>query len=349
MEIKTTKPYPILLNKLAMVVIVPCEAPDTIDEPVGSGPLPICIADETVGRPRSLFWVLGIRAGHQRGHFSVFFQMRRRGRLLWWRVPSRWGSVCRTISFWITIRRCAISAIPVSPSHSFSCFPTGRRSTIPECDWRLILLWTEMFWCLVSGITQEVLLANWWLLRSLGIRWIFRFSKLIQPVPVRFSWRLASPRDPRSNSRPERGCLSRSWWGNSRGLVSRSRFESTRGKCCINGSLLGRRRWFSWGWNAGPGDASDVFDALVHTPDPRTGYGDSNWTRFSDPILDRLIEESGASLQMNARKNLLESCMRRTLDARVYLPLYVVEEEYGIARGTRFLAAARWGRFVSPK
>jgi peptide/nickel transport system substrate-binding protein len=37
-EIRTASPYPILLNKLASVAVVPAGAPETIDEPIGTGP-----------------------------------------------------------------------------------------------------------------------------------------------------------------------------------------------------------------------------------------------------------------------------------------------------------------------
>src|SRR5690606_8388106 len=37
-EIRTIRPYPILLNKLSFVAIVPADAPERIERPIGSGP-----------------------------------------------------------------------------------------------------------------------------------------------------------------------------------------------------------------------------------------------------------------------------------------------------------------------
>lgn len=69
-------------------------------------------------------------------------------------------------------------------------------------------------------------------------------------------------------------------------------------------------------------DASDFFDAVMHTRRPGTGYGDNNVFNFSDPELDALIERSGSTLDMLKRREVLTLAMRRTLESAVYAPLY---------------------------
>ena len=69
-------------------------------------------------------------------------------------------------------------------------------------------------------------------------------------------------------------------------------------------------------------DASDFFDAVVHTRWPGTGYGDNNHLNLSDPELDALIERSGNTLDMLKRREVLAQAMRRTLESTVYVPLY---------------------------
>jgi peptide/nickel transport system substrate-binding protein len=77
-------------------------------------------------------------------------------------------------------------------------------------------------------------------------------------------------------------------------------------------------------------DASDIFDALVHSRDAALGYGDSNFTRYRNPALDALIQESGATLDMIARRRQLERCMHLLMDDFTFIPLYTASLLYGV-------------------
>jgi hypothetical protein len=46
--------------------------------------------------------------------------------------------------------------------------------------------------------------------------------------------------------------------------------------------------------------------------------------------LDALIERSGTTLEMVPRRELLQEAMREVVAARVYLPLFVTYDLYGI-------------------
>lgn len=69
-------------------------------------------------------------------------------------------------------------------------------------------------------------------------------------------------------------------------------------------------------------DASDYFDAVAHTHEKRSGYGDNNHVDFSDPVLDGLIERSSSTLDMLKRRDMLAQAMRRALEDMVYAPVY---------------------------
>jgi peptide/nickel transport system substrate-binding protein len=80
---------------------------------------------------------------------------------------------------------------------------------------------------------------------------------------------------------------------------------------------------------AASADASDVFDGMVHSRDPLRGYGDNNHAGYRNPMLDQLIEESGSTLDMLGRRHLLEECSALLAKDDVYLPLFAPYTLYG--------------------
>jgi peptide/nickel transport system substrate-binding protein len=97
--------------------------------------------------------------------------------------------------------------------------------------------------------------------------------------------------------------------------------------------LRGQVGFYYGSWQCSSGDASDLFDNKVHTRDPARGYGDSNSNGYSNPALDQLIESSGATLNMNERRRILESAMR-LLDADLPLiPLAIPHSLFGVRAG----------------
>lgn len=81
---------------------------------------------------------------------------------------------------------------------------------------------------------------------------------------------------------------------------------------------------------ASTADASDILDSKVHTREPERGYGSTNFGGYSDPRVDALIEESGSTLEMIPRRELLQEAMERTMEDLVYVPLFVTYDLYGI-------------------
>jgi peptide/nickel transport system substrate-binding protein len=91
--------------------------------------------------------------------------------------------------------------------------------------------------------------------------------------------------------------------------------------------LAGKVNFYYGTWQCSSGDASDLFDTKVHSRDRAHGYGDSNSNDYSNPALDRLIESSGAILNMSERRDVLERAMRM-LDAD--LPLVPLAIPYNL-------------------
>ncbi|MBI4917081.1 MAG: hypothetical protein HY825_14660 [Acidobacteria bacterium] len=77
----------------------------------------------------------------------------------------------------------------------------------------------------------------------------------------------------------------------------------------------------SFGRSCTTADASEVLDAVFHTPDPGRGLGEENYASFSDPEVDRLLEAAAGELDAARRLLLLQAAQRRALEALPVLPL----------------------------
>jgi peptide/nickel transport system substrate-binding protein len=77
-------------------------------------------------------------------------------------------------------------------------------------------------------------------------------------------------------------------------------------------------------------DSSDLFDAMVHSRDAALGYGDSNLGDYHNAKLDALIQESGSTLDMLTRRAQLERCMHLLMQDLALIPLYVPWNLFGV-------------------
>jgi peptide/nickel transport system substrate-binding protein len=71
------------------------------------------------------------------------------------------------------------------------------------------------------------------------------------------------------------------------------------------------------------GDASELFDSVLHTPDLDRGYGAENWGGYSNAAVDRLLEAADRELDRATRVALLQHAQRLVLDDLPILPLTV--------------------------
>jgi len=80
------------------------------------------------------------------------------------------------------------------------------------------------------------------------------------------------------------------------------------------------------------GDISDILDNTLHSIDRARHFGIHNFNGFSDPRIDREIEESASIQGVARRREALLAISDQILDARVWIPLYIDEDVYAMDR-----------------
>jgi len=98
----------------------------------------------------------------------------------------------------------------------------------------------------------------------------------------------------------------------------------------------GQVSFFLAGYACDSGDASDLFDAVLHSKDPGRGYGDANFMGYSNPDLDQLIEMAGSTMDMGRRRDMLEQAARLALADLPLIPLWHNRALYGVRKGVRW-------------
>ena len=78
------------------------------------------------------------------------------------------------------------------------------------------------------------------------------------------------------------------------------------------------------------GDASEVFEGVVHSADPARRFGAYNFGGWSYPELDRDIERSDSEITAAARSAILHRVMERLSEEHLIVPLDVEEDAYAI-------------------
>jgi peptide/nickel transport system substrate-binding protein len=86
--------------------------------------------------------------------------------------------------------------------------------------------------------------------------------------------------------------------------------------------------FYFFGWKYDLADSEDFFDAVIHTP---TGaYGEFNHFAYSNPQLDSLIEGASTQLQSTQRRMILEEISMLLLADQVVLPLFESQVLYAV-------------------
>jgi peptide/nickel transport system substrate-binding protein len=89
-----------------------------------------------------------------------------------------------------------------------------------------------------------------------------------------------------------------------------------------------------FGWGAGTGDASDLLDALVHSPE--NGFGRSDYFGYANPEMDRLIELSDRTLDPAARQEALTKAQELLREDQPFIPLALRFDLYAVRKGLRW-------------
>jgi peptide/nickel transport system substrate-binding protein len=84
---------------------------------------------------------------------------------------------------------------------------------------------------------------------------------------------------------------------------------------------------------AGTGDASDLLDNLLHSRTADRSLGENNSIGYRNPVLDGLIESAARQGARAERRATLQRCLRLALDELPLVPLVVPEDVYGVREG----------------
>lgn len=79
---------------------------------------------------------------------------------------------------------------------------------------------------------------------------------------------------------------------------------------------------FVFAWNFSFGDPAGFLESMAHSRDPDRGLGLLNATGFSDPELDRWVEDASREPVSGRRLQLVRWSLARLASERPYLPLY---------------------------
>jgi peptide/nickel transport system substrate-binding protein len=96
---------------------------------------------------------------------------------------------------------------------------------------------------------------------------------------------------------------------------------------------------FLIGWGSSP-EGSHPLRNLVATWDRERGWGASNRGRYSNPELDRMIEEALAEMDDAKRERMLQDAQRLAFDDVAILPLHIQTNIWAMRRGLAHSARA---------
>jgi peptide/nickel transport system substrate-binding protein len=85
-------------------------------------------------------------------------------------------------------------------------------------------------------------------------------------------------------------------------------------------------------FGAPTGDASDILDTALHSQSPALAMGIGNFGGYSNPVVDRAIEESAGIETLKARGAALRAIMSLVMEDLPWAPLYVDQDVYAISK-----------------
>lgn len=330
-EITTARPYPILLNKLAFVMVVPADAPIEIDEPIGTGPYRLVdyVPDEQARLDAFTGYWLEPAPEPQVTLLTLPDPRERLEQLLAGTLdlatelaPGDLGAIDRS------------TCCRVASRDGLQVEYIAMRIAAPPFDDRRVREAIHL------AIDRQALVE-----RQFGGH-ATPATQMVGPNVFGFA-----PDLPVSSADPAqaRQLLEDAGYENGIDLVLEHRVGRDPTLVVEQLAAVGIRitaTAYDWsdmierlrggttelyfgGVLAVSADASDVFDSIVHSRDRERGYGQNNWSGLNDSELDRLIEDSGTTLDMMQRRRTLEAAMTRLMSELVYLPLFYQHEIFG--------------------
>jgi len=92
------------------------------------------------------------------------------------------------------------------------------------------------------------------------------------------------------------------------------------------------------GWGSGTGEASSPLKSLIHTYDKERGFGASNRGRYSNPEVDKLIEDALATVDDAKRQKLLAKATEVAIEDVAIIPLHYQVNTWATRKGIKYRA-----------
>lgn len=340
-EVITSRPSPVLLNKLTFIAIVPSGSPDTIVQPVGTGPYRFVShrsdTDLVLEACRS-YW--GPKPSIGRVRFRFYEDREKRLEALVSGEVHLVRDVSRAdLAKAGNTEHIKLETIP-GLSVGFLGFGLGPRSPFGQRQVRQAIYWAVDPKSWIDRIELDAQPSD----------------QFVSPYVVGY---LPEYRPVRPDLEKAKSLMSRSRYP--RGFATDlevTQAASTRSGLVIVEQLakLGikvRLKVMSWselsdrilkqrspfffvGWSCSSGDASDFLDACLHSPDERQ-YGSANWGGYRHVRMDRIIEQAGSTLDNRQRIELLHQAMALALEEMPLVPVYARSRNYAYHQSLDFL------------
>jgi peptide/nickel transport system substrate-binding protein len=337
-EITTTRPYPILLNKLAFVCIVAAGAPAEIRQPIGTGPYRLAAYEP--GRRLLLRAFDGYWGGAPPERDVELLPEADAASRVALLLAGQVDLVQDPGAAGVERIRAAPGCRVLHRDSLSVAFLLLRRDRPPFTDERVRR-------ALQVALDRRALVAE--ALHGEGVpvgqmvsRNVFGYAPSILPAPPDLAQAralLAAAGFPggiylevqfRPGRRPEMEAIRRQL------LAAGIRVRLTeRPWADLFASILAGDVSFYFGaWVCLSGDASDFFDAMAHSRDGSRpgGYGASNFNHYVNPPLDAAIEASASTVDVQTRRAELARCMRALMDDLAFIPLYSPAVVFGARR-----------------
>jgi peptide/nickel transport system substrate-binding protein len=101
------------------------------------------------------------------------------------------------------------------------------------------------------------------------------------------------------------------------------------------------------GWGSGTGEASSPLKSLLHTYDKSQGFGSSNRGRYSNPQVDKLIEDALATVDDKKRGAMLAKATEIAIEDVGIIPLHYQVSSWAARKGLNFKARTDESTVVS--
>ncbi len=88
-------------------------------------------------------------------------------------------------------------------------------------------------------------------------------------------------------------------------------------------------------WGNGTGEASYALVNVLATVDAKKGLGASNWGHYSNPAVDKTLDESTAEFDVPKREAILRRSVKLVSDDVGVLPLYHYQNIWAARKGLK--------------